>query len=98
MAQTRQAPTLTLGGHEIVRIGLGTNRLTDTEAKRSFLNETVTAGVNFIDTAHIYSDGESEKAIGAALSPFSDDLVVATKAGYSGTGLPELRSEVEQSF
>ncbi|HXE99670.1 MAG TPA: aldo/keto reductase [Solirubrobacterales bacterium] len=92
------AHTVTLGDREIKRIGLGTNRLTDTEANRSFLKEAVDAGLGFIDTAHIYTDGESEQTIGAALAPFSDDLVVATKAGYTQTELPELRSQVEQSF
>ena len=92
------AHTVTLGDREIKRIGLGTNRLTDTEANRSFLKEAVDAGLAFIDTAHIYTEGESEQTIGAALAPFSDDLVVATKAGYTRTELPELRSQVEQSF
>jgi aryl-alcohol dehydrogenase-like predicted oxidoreductase len=40
------------------------------------------AGVNFIDTANVYSEGESEKIIGAALAKLGlprEDLVVATK-------------------
>ena len=98
MTQTRQAPTVTLGDRDIKRIGLGTNRLTDTEENRSFLGEAVDAGLNFIDTAHVYTDGESERTIGAALGPFSEDLVVATKAGYSSTPTEELRSQIEQSF
>jgi pyridoxine 4-dehydrogenase len=98
MAQTQHARTVTLGNREIQRIGLGTNRLTDTQANRSFLKQAVDAGLDFIDTAHVYTDGDSEKTIGATLAPFSDDLVVATKAGYTGTALPELRSQIEQSF
>jgi pyridoxine 4-dehydrogenase len=89
---------VTLGDREIKQIGLGTNRLTDNEANRSFLKEAVDAGLNFIDTAHVYADGQSEKTIGAALAPFPDNLVVATKAGYRSTALRELRSEIEQSF
>jgi pyridoxine 4-dehydrogenase len=98
MAQTQHARTVTLGGREINRIGLGTNRLTDTDAHRSFLKQAVDAGLDFIDTAHVYTDGGSEQTIGAALAPFSDELVVATKAGYTGTELPELRSQVARSF
>ena len=98
MAQTQHARTVTLGNREIKRIGLGTNRLTDTEANRSFLTQAVDAGLDFNDTAHVYTDGDSEKTIGATLAPFSDDLVVATKAGYTGTALSELRSQIEQSF
>jgi aryl-alcohol dehydrogenase-like predicted oxidoreductase len=97
MAQAQHA-TVTVGDRRIKRIGLGTNRLTDTEANRSFLKEAVAAGLDFIDTAHVYASGESESAIGATLSPFPDDLVVATKAGYRSTTLDELRSEIEQSF
>src|SRR3954454_14301315 len=98
MTQTRQARTFTLGDRVIKRIGLGTNRLKATEGNRSFLSEAIAAGLDFIDTAHVYTGGESETAIGTALSPFPDDLVVATKAGYSSTALPELRSQVGQSF
>src|SRR5690349_24382674 len=52
-----------------------------------------------IDTAHLYSGGESEQAIGEALSPFPDGVLVATKGGYSGSGSREaMRSQIEQSF
>ena len=51
-----------------------------------------------IDTAHLYSSGDSERTIGAALAPFADELVVATKGGYHGGGPTRLREEIEQSF
>jgi aryl-alcohol dehydrogenase-like predicted oxidoreductase len=98
MTRTRQVPTIKLGDKDIKRIGLGTNRLTDTEDNRSFLREAVHAGLDLIDTAHVYTDGQSERTIGATLAPFSDDLVVATKAGYGSTPIEELRSQIEQSF
>lgn len=56
------------------------------------------AGVNFVDTAHVYTGGDSESAIGSALAPFPENLVVATKGGYSGGGTEILREELEQSF
>jgi pyridoxine 4-dehydrogenase len=91
--------TVALGDHELTRIGLGTNRLTDTPENRSFLEGAVGAGLNFIDTAHLYTDGESETTIGATLAPFPDDLMVATKGGYHpGRGSKNLRAELEQSF
>jgi aryl-alcohol dehydrogenase-like predicted oxidoreductase len=92
------SPTISLGEYQLNRIGLGTNRLTDTAENRSFLKAAVDAGVNFIDTAHLYTGGGSESAIGAALAPFADDLVVATKGGYRGGGLEQLRAELELSF
>ena len=92
--------TTTIGDHQINRIGLGTNRLTDTSENRNFVTRAVEAGVNFIDTAHLYTGGASEQTIGAALAPFPDDLMVASKAGYHpGSGRPErLLAEVEESF
>ncbi|MGH2713568.1 MAG: aldo/keto reductase [Thermoleophilaceae bacterium] len=91
--------TVALGDHRLNRIGLGTNRLTKTAKNRSFLEATIGAGVNFVDTAHLYAGGESEGAIAMALAPFADDLVVATKGGYhAGGGTEGLRKELETSF
>jgi aryl-alcohol dehydrogenase-like predicted oxidoreductase len=90
--------TVSFGDRELRRIGLGTNRLTDTPANHAFLREAVDAGVQMIDTAHLYSSGESERAIGAALPLFPPELVVATKAGYHGGGPERLRAEIEESF
>jgi aryl-alcohol dehydrogenase-like predicted oxidoreductase len=93
----REAP---LGDRRLTRVGLGTNRLTDTDDNHAFLRGAVEAGLNFIDTAHLYTDGSSERTIGNALAPFADDLVVATKGGYEpGDGRPDvLRTQLEQSF
>jgi len=91
--------TLTLAGAEVARIGLGTNRLTSTPENHAFLREAVDSGLGLIDTAHVYSGGDSERAIGEALSPKPDGLVVATKGGYSGSGGSEaLRAQIEQSL
>ena len=91
--------TLTVAGTEIGRIGLGTNRLTSTTGNHEFLREAVEAGLGMIDTAHVYSGGDSERAIGEALSPKPNGLVIATKGGYSGRGSPEdLRAQIEQSL
>jgi pyridoxine 4-dehydrogenase len=87
-----------LGDVELVRIGLGTNRLTDTPEHIAFVKEAVAAGVNVIDTAHTYRGRASEETIGAALSPTPGDFVVATKGGWS-SGRPEaIRAEIEESL
>jgi pyridoxine 4-dehydrogenase len=91
--------TLTVAGTEVARIGLGTNRLTSTPENHAFLREAVEAGIGLIDTAHVYTGGDSERATGEALSPARDSLVIATKGGYSGNGSPEaLRAQIEQSL
>ncbi len=100
MPHANTAPTLKLGDTEVARIGLGTNRLTNTRAHSAFVKEAVAAGLNHIDTAHSYTGGESEETIGTALSPFADGVVVATKGGYAaGEGRSEvLRAQIEQSL
>jgi pyridoxine 4-dehydrogenase len=92
------AKTFMLGDAELPRIGLGTNRLRDVEQGRSFLRAAVDAGLGFIDTAHLYTAGSSEAAVGAALAPFPDGLVVATKGGYRSNDPATVRAEIEQSF
>jgi len=58
------------------------------------------AGVRHIDTAHLYTGGESERAIGEALEGAAEDVLVATKGGYrAGEGRPEvLGAQIEQSL
>ena len=94
------ASNLALGETRITRIGLGTNRLTNTPSHQALLREALDAGINFIDTAHLYTGGDSERTIGDALSPFPESSVVATKGGYSpGEGRPEiLRAQIEESL
>ncbi|MDB5263438.1 MAG: aldo/keto reductase [Adhaeribacter sp.] len=45
------------------------------------LNAAVDAGINFIDTADVYGDGESEKAVGRLVRSRSEKIAVATKCG-----------------
>ena len=99
--QDQSGSRLPLGNTEVNRIGLGTNRLRDTDAHVAFIRAAVDAGVQMIDTAHLYTGGESEKTIGRALSSRSSSVIVATKGGYgdTGRGKPEiLRQEIEQSL
>jgi pyridoxine 4-dehydrogenase len=91
--------TVTFAGIEVPRIGLGTNRLRNTPERSEFVRQAVAAGIRHIDTAHLYSGGESEAAIGAAGSK-PDDVVIATKGGYQpGEGRPDvLRGQIEESL
>ena len=92
--------TFELAGVEVPRIGLGTNRLTTAADHISFVREAVAEGLRHIDTAHLYSGGDSERAIGEALAGGREDVVVATKGGYRpGEGRPEvLTAQIEQSL
>jgi aryl-alcohol dehydrogenase-like predicted oxidoreductase len=92
------ATTVRLGGTDVARIGLGTNRLTYTGDNVAFVRDAVAAGLNVIDTAHTYTGGQSEETLGAALSPLPKGCVVATKGGWS-TGRPDaIRAEIEESL
>lgn len=53
----------------------------DETASRPFLKRALELGVNFFDTADIYSLGASEEVVGRALRDFAqrDDVVIATK-------------------
>ncbi len=89
-----------LAGVDVPRIGLGTNRLTPASQHVTFIREAVAAGIRHIDTAHLYTDGDSERAIGEALEGASEDVLVATKGGFrAGEGRPEvLSAQIEQSL
>ncbi len=51
------------------------------EASRPLIRQAIEAGINFFDTANIYSDGSSEEIVGRALRDFGrrEELVIATK-------------------
>ena len=52
------------------------------EESRPFIREAVEAGINFFDTANMYSKGASEEVVGKLLPEFThrDEIVLATKA------------------
>jgi aryl-alcohol dehydrogenase-like predicted oxidoreductase len=53
----------------------------DEETSRPFFKRSIEAGINFFDTANVYSDGTSEEITGRALRDFAkrDEVVLATK-------------------
>ncbi|MFF4395906.1 aldo/keto reductase [Streptomyces sp. NPDC001480] len=71
-----QVSTLALGAMNFGRIG----RTTQEEAT-AIVDAALEAGINLIDTADMYGDGESEVMVGKAIAGRRDDIVLATKAG-----------------
>jgi aryl-alcohol dehydrogenase-like predicted oxidoreductase len=67
----------------------------DEERSRPLIRRAIEAGINFFDTANVYSDGTSEEILGRALREFGnrDEIVLATKVhgrmrpGPNGAGL-----------
>jgi 1-deoxyxylulose-5-phosphate synthase len=62
----------------------------DEDASRPFVKRALEAGINFFDTADMYSGGVSEQVTGRALNDFSprDEVVVATKVFYPWNDKP----------
>ena len=82
------AGTITIGGDLTVnRLGLGTNRITDTPEARSLLHRAVESGINFIDTADTYAATASESTIGNTFAPYPAGLIIATKGGMVSGGV-----------
>jgi aryl-alcohol dehydrogenase-like predicted oxidoreductase len=52
---------------------------TDHDESIRIIHAALDAGINFIDTADVYSSGESEEIVGKALKGRRDDVVLATK-------------------
>ena len=114
------AGTWSLGGRTVNRLGLGSMRLTgtagfdlgerrDRHTSIAVLRRAVELGVNHIDTAAIYFSPwlSANQLIGAALSPYDEDLTIVSKVGPgrdpSGEWLPwprpeQLRGQVEQNL
>ncbi len=64
----------------------------DEEASRPFIRRALELGINFFDTADMYSRGLSEEVLGRALRDFTrrEDVIVATKVFFPmGTGQNE---------
>lgn len=90
------AGTVSLGdGLTVNRLGFGAMRITgpgvwgppaDRGTALRVLRRAVELGVQFVDTADSYGPDVSEQLIAEALSPYPDDLVVATKGGFLRDG------------
>ncbi|MNM87707.1 L-glyceraldehyde 3-phosphate reductase [compost metagenome] len=78
------------------------------EESRPFIRKALELGINFFDTANVYSDGTSEEIVGRALREFAnrDEIVIATKVhgrmrpGPNGGGLSRkaILAEIDHSL
>jgi aryl-alcohol dehydrogenase-like predicted oxidoreductase len=83
--------TLGATGIEVSRICLGCMSfgssdwrewVLDPEAGRELVDRAIELGINFFDTANVYSMGESERVLGAALEGRREEAVVASKVFF----------------
>ncbi|WP_233223266.1 oxidoreductase, partial [Amycolatopsis sp. CA-128772] len=113
----KNSGTFTIGGDlPVTRLGYGAMQLTgpgvwgdpkDPDEAVRVLRRAVELGVTLIDTADAYGPFVADLLIKKALHPYADDLVIATKAGFTRqgpdqwipVGRPEyLRQQVELSL
>jgi aryl-alcohol dehydrogenase-like predicted oxidoreductase len=87
--------TLSLGDLEVRRLGFGAMRISgegvwgepaDRDGALAVLRRAIELGVNLIDTADSYGPAASEELIAEALRPYPDELVIATKGGFTRPG------------
>jgi aryl-alcohol dehydrogenase-like predicted oxidoreductase len=71
-------PTATLGrtGLTVTRLGIGGAYCESPDGYRAALD----CGVNYLDTAHAYRDGEDERVVGQAIAGRRHEIVLATKS------------------
>jgi aryl-alcohol dehydrogenase-like predicted oxidoreductase len=87
---TMNARTLGRSGLEVSPLGLGCMGMSQSFGPRppreemiTFLRAAVDRGVTFFDTAEVYGPFHNEELVGEALHPIRDDVVIATKFGFS---------------
>lgn len=83
MKQTLTSPN----GTPASRLAFGTMQFggrADDAASAAMFEACIDAGITHFDTAHVYTDGASETMLGRFLGNRRDDLIIATKAAYSG--------------
>ena len=96
-------------GVKVSRLCLGTMMFggaTNEKDSIEIIHRAMDDGINFIDTANVYNNGESEVILGKALKGRRDKAVVATKVrgsrgdgpNDSGTGRVHIFNEVENSL
>jgi aryl-alcohol dehydrogenase-like predicted oxidoreductase len=96
MTTVAPSDTFVLGGDLTVhRLGYGAMQITgpgvwgepaDRDGAVRVVRAAVEQGVDFIDTADSYGPVVSERIIAEALHPYPENLVIATKAGFTRTG------------
>jgi aryl-alcohol dehydrogenase-like predicted oxidoreductase len=77
-------------GLEVSALGLGCMGLSygygpavDRKDGIALIRSAVARGITFFDTAEIYGPYANEELVGAALAPFRDQVVIATKFGFA---------------
>jgi predicted aldo/keto reductase-like oxidoreductase len=91
-------------GYKVSQLGFGAMRLpmkgdkVDRDLAIPMIHRAFEAGVNYIDTAVGYLNGDSQVAVGEALKGWREKIVVSTKNGYYGEDEKEWWTNLENSL
>lgn len=75
-------------GIKVSRICLGcwsfgtSEWMSDMEGAKNIMERAIDLGINFFDTANVYSMGRSEEIVGGILKDYRDDVILATKVYF----------------
>lgn len=85
-------------------IGLGTNnfgnpsRIADKKMSQRVIDKCIDLGINFLDTANIYGNGESEIHIGEALKGKRSEVIIATKFNLTNLNGESPKSRIRKNI
>ena len=90
----------TLSGNAVSRFSFGTMQFggkADEAASGAMYRACREAGINFFDTAYLYTKGASEEILGRLIATERDDIFLATKCGYHGASPAEIDAQFSDS-
>ncbi len=95
------APLTTASGIPASTFSFGTMQFggkADAAESRNMYDASRAAGINFFDTAYVYTEGRSEQLLGQFARPEREQLIIATKcASVGGAGAANIRSQLDES-
>ncbi|MFC1542183.1 aldo/keto reductase [Candidatus Latescibacterota bacterium] len=80
-------------GFKVSEIGMGCMNMRDPELVRAAIDN----GINYIDTAYVYMNGENERTVGQIMKTERDKVFLTTKVGLRGS-LKEVPNQIETSL
>ncbi|HUT64117.1 MAG TPA: aldo/keto reductase [Anaerolineae bacterium] len=85
--------TLGSTGFKVSEIGMGCMNMRDSELVRAAID----SGINYIDTAHAYMNGQNEETVGQVMKTYRDKVFLTTKVGLR-TSITEVPRQMELSL
>jgi len=89
---------LGFGAMRLPTVGSGKDALINRELSTPMFHKAFEAGVNYVDSAVFYTNGDSQRAVGDALKGWRDKIIVSTKNHYYGEVEAEWWQNLEDSL